>query len=68
MPCLDKAALTSDAEGLDFLADLLGTRKVADQVGRRFPVEAWTPSIPRAAIGVCIPRAPASEMLLPEMA
>lgn len=69
MPALDHAALTSDPEGLALLADVLGTADVADQPGRRFPAEAWTP--PAAHPGgsaVYIPRAPASETLLPEMA
>ena len=75
MPVFTEAALTSDTEGLEFRQDVLGPREVAEQPGRRFPLEAWTAGTasPAAEIApedrrAAIPLAPSSDMLLPEMA
>ena len=46
MPVLDASALTTDPEGLAFLAGVLGTEAEAAKPGRRFPVQAWAPKAP----------------------
>lgn len=41
MAVMDAQALTTDPDGMAFLADVLGTAEQAVVPGRRFPIEAW---------------------------
>lgn len=51
---LDAKALTTDAAGLAFLADALGTTGETERPGRAFPADAWMPR-PAARLEAQVP-------------
>jgi hypothetical protein len=68
MAVMDAQALNTDAEGLAFLADVLGTQPPSAE--RRFPAEAWNPALrvtDRFRFSTVPPKAVAAD-LVPEHA